>query len=33
MTQVQIEDGGVVQGVTKLILTFSAFVTNYDNKV
>ena len=27
MTQFQIEGGGVVQGVTKLISTFSAFVT------
>ena len=27
MTQFQIEGGGLVQGVTKLITTFSAFVT------
>ena len=27
MTQFQMEGGGVAQGVTKLILTFSAFVT------
>ena len=27
MTQFQIEGGGVVQGVIKLISTFSAFVT------
>ena len=26
MTQFQIEGGGLVQGVTKLIMTFSAFV-------
>ena len=27
MTQFQIEGGGVAQGVTKLISTFSAFLT------
>ena len=33
MTQFQIEGGGVVQGVTKFILTFSAFVTKKKNYV
>ena len=36
MTEFQIEGGGLVQGLTKLIMTFSAFVTknkSFANKV